>query len=334
VGILVGGTVIASGIVAWQAGTASAAIGLDGTGTAAADDGAAITSETQVDPRTIDVRISSPALGFTAPVRVLLPADWNSQPSQPWPALYLLSGSNDQNDYQDWTINTDVENVTANSDALVVMPSDGVDGMYSAWWNYGGSSKPDYETFHTTELPQILTRDFRAGTRRAVAGISIGGFGALAYSFRHPGIFQAAYSYSGVPNTQLPSVQQFIQWGVLARDGSNPWALWGDPYMNINIWNAHNPYNYPQAFRNMTVFLSAGNGSPGPLDVAGSATQYGDIIEPFVVSSSQSFSNLLTQQGIPVTTDYYGNGTHSWPYWKREFDKTWPSIASSLGLPG
>jgi S-formylglutathione hydrolase FrmB len=331
VSILVGGTVVASGIVAWQAGTASAAVGLDGTGTASADDGASIVSETQVDARTLDVQISSPAVGATEPVRVELPADWSSQPGQSWPVLYLLSGSNDQNDYQDWTINTDVENVTASSDALIVMPADGEDGMYSAWWNWG-ANKPDWSTFHTKELLQILTRDFRAGTRRVVAGLSIGGFGALEYAFQNPGMFQGAFSYSGIPNTELYSVQQFIQWAVLGRDGSNPWALWGDPYMNIGIWNAHNPYDHPQAFKGIKLFVSSGNGSPGPLDTPGSPSANGDLIEPWVLQSSQSFTNMMQQQGIPVTTDYYGNGTHSWPYWQREFDKTWPSIASTLGL--
>jgi S-formylglutathione hydrolase FrmB len=52
--------------------------------------------------------------------------------------------------------------------------------MFSAWWNFGLSSKPDWETFHVTEVRQILDRGYRAGTQRAIAGISIGGFGACS----------------------------------------------------------------------------------------------------------------------------------------------------------
>jgi S-formylglutathione hydrolase FrmB len=49
--------------------------------------------------------------------------------------------------------------------------------------------------------------------------------------------------------------------------------------------------------------------------------------------SSRSFTDRLRTAGIPVTVDYYGAGTHSWPYWQRALHQSWPVLASALGLP-
>jgi S-formylglutathione hydrolase FrmB len=135
-----------------------------------------------------------------------------------------------------------------------------------------------------------------------------------------------------MPNTLLPSVPEYI-YGILMRVGLGPFNLWGNEYLNHDIWSAHNPFDHTQAFRGVSLFVSAGNGSPGPLDGPGSVGQYGDLIEPWVLQSEQSFTSLLQSEGIPVTTDYYGAGSHSWPYWQREFHKSWPQIASALGVP-
>ena len=69
------------------------------------------------------------------------------------------------------------------------MPEAGQVGFYSDWRaRSGGPSR--WETFHLTELRQLLERDWRAGNRRVVAGLSMGGLGAMAYAARHPGMFR------------------------------------------------------------------------------------------------------------------------------------------------
>ena len=78
------------------------------------------------------------------------------------------------------------------------MPSDGPAGFYTDWL-FGGRDKPRrWATFHMVELFQILERGYRAGPNRAIAGLSLGGYGALTYSYQFPGRFRAAASYSGL----------------------------------------------------------------------------------------------------------------------------------------
>ncbi|NBH06280.1 alpha/beta hydrolase family protein [Amycolatopsis sp. SID8362] len=296
---------------------------------AVADDGAKVVSETWVDARTVDLKISSPALGTTGMVRLIVPTGWAAQPSRTWPVLFLLHGCCEPVDYQSWDQFTDVKAFTANKDALVVMPTDGPAGMYTKWWNFGLGATPDWDTFHTAEVRQIVERGYRGGTQRAVAGLSIGGYGALAYAFKHPGMFGAAASYSGVPNTLFPGIPVWII-GILARAGIyNYLQLWGDSFGMRPLWSAANPYDHVDQLRGTALYISCGNGQTGPLDPPGQS----DVLEPSALLSSQSFTDLLRAKGIPATVDYYGPGTHSWPYWQRALHNSWPVLAGALGLP-
>ncbi|RZS39251.1 S-formylglutathione hydrolase FrmB [Herbihabitans rhizosphaerae] len=300
---------------------------------AVADTGAKVVEEKWISERMLDLRIESPALGFVAPVRLLLPKGWAPNPSRTWPSFYLLHGccgipEPGHEDHEAWTFKTDVEELTANTDALVIMPSDGRAGMYTAWWNYGMSSKPDWETFHLTEVRQILERGYGAGTTRSVAGLSIGGYGAIAYAYRHPGMFKFAASYSGVLHTLIPVVTQLVQ-GILLREGLDFYRMWGNEWMQRNIWMSRNPYDNAEKLRGTQLYISSGNGNAGPLDPPGGAL---DFIEPGTQMSSRALTDRLKQLGIPVTTNFYGNGTHTWPYWQRELHNSYPMIVKSLGL--
>lgn len=293
----------------------------------AADDGARVLRESRVDDREVDLEIASPALGGTAMVRLLLPTRWAAEPDRTWPVLYLLHGCCETADYQAWTWFTDVEEFTADEDVLVVMPSGGPAGMYSPWWNFGAGGTPDWETFHVTELRQILERSYRAGTERAVAGVSMGGYGALAYAFRHRGMFGAAASLSGIPNTLHLGAPSVIK-GLLVREGLNPLALWGDEVINHRIWSEHNPFDHVEELRGIGVHISSGNGLTGPLDPPGRM----DPLESASLATSKSFTDRLAAEGIAVTAHFYGSGTHDWPYWQRELRSAWPVLAPALGL--
>ena len=172
--------------------------------------------------------------------------------------LYLLHGCCDP--HGSWTGATDVEELSADSDLLVVLPEGGRIGFYSDW-----ARGDRWETFHLVELRQILEQRYRAGPARAVGGLSMGGFGALAYAARHPGLFRAAASFSGIVHTRLSPARsrwyrQLIHW-----QGADPDALWDDP----QDWISHNPYDLAPSLRGTALFLSVGNGRPGPYDPPG-----------------------------------------------------------------
>jgi diacylglycerol O-acyltransferase/trehalose O-mycolyltransferase len=281
-----------------------------------------VTNERVVGPRLRDLTVDSPAVGQPVHVRLLTPDGWQQRrPGQRWPVLYLLHGCCD--DYTSWTRETDVEEIAALRGVLVVMPDGGNVGFYSDWWNAGRGGPPRWETFHLRELRGLLEAQYGAGTRRAIAGLSMGGFGALSYAARNPGMFQAAASYSGVVHTRYhPSGPRNIR-GLLEREGADPDDLWGDPVAQESVWREHNPYDLAPRLRPIPVFVSAGNGRPGPLDRPGMIDEWG---EQTLSAQSQALVSRLRRAGARIQADLYGPGLHRWPYWERELHRSLPLL--------
>ena len=280
----------------------------------AADDGARIVKVEVLDDRTRDLTIESPSVGYTK-VRLLLPAGFTEESDARWPTLYLLDGSGDE--YVVWARNTDVEQLTADSDLLVAMTAASDGGVYSDWWQGGQGGQPAWETFHTQELPQLLERNWHAAEQRAIAGVSMGGFGALSYAARHPGVFRAAASYSGVVD-------------IVGSDFEMDPAIWGDRTAQADIWRAHNPLDLAGELKGTDLYISYGNGRPGPFDGGGSML---DSLESSLATQNEALVARLTELGIPVTVNAYGDGTHIWPYWQRELHASLPMLLDALGVP-
>jgi diacylglycerol O-acyltransferase / trehalose O-mycolyltransferase len=300
----------------------AAAAGLAGT----AADGAYVVSEQQVDSRTLDVTIYSPAVAADTTVRLLLPPGWSPIAARTWPVLYLLHGCCDT--YQTWTEETNVEQETQGAPVIIAMPDGGPVGFYSNWWNFGLGGE-NWETYTATELPQILQSGFRASTVQAIAGVSTGGGAALFIAAHHPGAYAAVASYSGMDCTLLPSAVTLIE-AVVTRAGIFPDDLWGDPVLQRPIWQDHDPCSLAPSLRGSQMFLSVGNG----LTASGSDTSCptgGNILESAVAPSVYALAAELTVLGISYTSDFYSGGCHSWPYWSTAFDQSWPMIETALG---
>ena len=286
--------------------------------------GAHVVAQHQVGPHLVDLTVQSPALGRTGMVRLLTPDGWEQRgPGDSWPVLYLLHGCCDT--YDSWTRSTDVADLAELRGVLVVMPEAGPMGWYSNWWNGGAGGPPAWETFHLTELRKLLERDYGAGHQRVIAGLSMGGFGALSYAGRNPGMFRAAASYSGVVHPLLPGFPQGLM-SLLAAYGEDPLALWGDPVAQSRIWQAHDPYYLASRLQDIPVFMSCGDGTAGPFDAPGTTDQ----LEALLNVMNHVTAARFAAAGVPLTTDFYGPGTHTWPYWERELHRSLPMLLAAL----
>jgi len=310
---------------------ASAAVG--DLSRAVADNGAKVLDERVVDARTVDLRVWSPSVKKGVEVRLLLPADWATAPERTYPALYLLHGANEWVDYRSWTQFTDVESFLADKPVLTVLPSDGSSGFYTKEWNYGRRGGVDYETFHTVELPQILERAYRSTDRRAAAGISIGGFGALSYAARHPGLYRAAASYSGLLHLRYDKTWMVVA-TIRGRANRDFFSLWGSPWSQQRIWRSVNPYDLAERLRGTDIYVSSGNGTPGPYEKPDDLNVLGNPIEEWSWNNTRTFVRRMRELDIPVTADLYRGGTHTWPYWERQLIRSWPVLAEGLGIDG
>lgn len=275
-----------------------------------------------------DLTVRSPALAGSRKVRVLVPSTWRAGSRRTWPIVYAFHGGKD--DYTSWTRSTDIESLARRYDVMVAMP-EGANGSYTDWFNDGKGGNPRWETFHLQEVRQLLERNFRAGTARAAMGLSSGAGGGLTYAARYPGMFRYVAAYSGILSMLSPGIPSMLMY-VNAATGVDPTSIWGDPVLNRSNWRQHDPASLVDRLRGTGIYVSSGNGKVGPLDNQNKAPwDIGLLSETQVYRSSRDFVERARDRGVPVTADFYGNGSHSWPYWRREMHRNWPAIMRSLG---
>jgi putative tributyrin esterase len=109
-----------------------------------------------------------------------------------FPVLYLLHGMSD--DHSAWHRYTSLERYAAERGVAVVMPA--VGRSFYADEAHGHR----YWTFLSEELPHVVSSFFNVSERREntfVAGLSMGGYGAMRWALRQPERFAAAASMSG-----------------------------------------------------------------------------------------------------------------------------------------
>lgn len=129
--------------------------------------------------------------------------------SGPPPVLYLLHGLSDDDTI--WTRRTSIERYAAAAGLAVVMPQ--MDRSFYTDMAHGGR----YWTFLSQELPAVVGGFFHVSDRRQdtfVAGLSMGGYGAVKWALRRPDRFAAAATLSGA-----------LDLARLHRDSLHPYAL-------------------------------------------------------------------------------------------------------------
>ncbi|MDI6025148.1 alpha/beta hydrolase family protein [Corticibacterium sp. UT-5YL-CI-8] len=142
----------------------------------------------------------SPALGRPLDVNVYVPD--GMAPSSGWPVLYLLHGhGGNQNS---WTTLGNIQQTLDYmisekeiSPLIVVMPA-----AQNSWYVDSASVKGpgDYETALTKDLVSWVQANYPTRTDksgRAIAGLSMGGFGALRLAYSHPELYSSTVSMSG-----------------------------------------------------------------------------------------------------------------------------------------
>ncbi|HET8672857.1 MAG TPA: alpha/beta hydrolase family protein [Thermoleophilaceae bacterium] len=298
--------------------------------------GLRVVSVTQVDPRLVNVKLSTAALTGQPNVRILLPAGYASNPNARYPVIYLIHGTSGR--ASDWTTMGDAEKTVGNRPVIVVMPDIGIDGdgggWCTNWWNDGRGGKPMWETFHIDQLIPWVDANLRTVANRdgrAIFGLSQGGFCALSYAARHPDLFVSAGSFSGADDIAAhgaiadPLVTPVIQATAVALDHVPPDSFFGPRASEEINWAAHDPATLAGNLRGMNLYAFTGNGQPGPLDPpvpnSGAIT-----IEAGAHELTQLFHDTLTSLGIPIHYDDYGPGTHTWPYWARDFRQVIDSV--------
>lgn len=140
---------------------------------------------------TMRINFVSKQLSRAVNVSVILPIE-NEVPQDGYKTLYLLNGY--LGDDLDWLHQTRIKNIAMESNIAVVMPA-GENGFYVD----DSHSRRNYSQFIGSELVEVTRKMFPLSTKREdtyIAGLSMGGFGALYNGIRFNDTFSKIGAFS------------------------------------------------------------------------------------------------------------------------------------------
>jgi S-formylglutathione hydrolase FrmB len=150
--------------------------------------------------------VPSKILARPVPYCMVLPPSFDQNPNRHFPVLYFLHGlgDNEQSFIHSgaWNLIEDMREKGELSDFLLATPNGGA-GFYIN--SQDGKSR--YEDFLLEEFFPFIEKRYRVApgrTHRAIAGISMGGYGALHLAFSHPQLFSSVAAHSAALIEKLP----------------------------------------------------------------------------------------------------------------------------------
>ncbi|RAO50354.1 S-formylglutathione hydrolase [Micromonospora saelicesensis] len=236
-------------------------------------------------------RFATDAIEWDPGVNVLLPDGYHTSGKR-YPVLYLLHGGNA--DFRTFHLQDNIVGLTAGREVIVVMPD-----ASTGWYCNPVTSlvgPRNWETFHIAQLLPWVDANFRTFAEyngRAVAGFSMGGFGALKYAAKYYGHFCSVSSHSG-PASLRRDFGLVVHW---ANATSAALDLGGGTVYGVPFWdearvNADNPVQRVPSFQSKRIFLAAGT-SPDPIN------WFDTVNETQVLAGQREFRGALARAGIP-----------------------------------
>lgn len=246
-------------------------------------------------------------------VNVLLPPGYNGR--RRFPVLLLLHGHGDT--YASWMdpAHGDLEALAPGLRAIVVMP-DAAQGWYTDWWDGGarGSDGRAWESYFLDQLLPLIQRRLRILPGRqnhAVAGLSMGGEGAVYLAEQRPDYFGTVGTFSGVLSILRPEWP--TGFNTQGQDFTTVYGAAGGFYAQ-----GHDPTTLAPNLAQSRVFVRVGDGVNSPFDPSEVTNYFGALAEAELRQHAQDF---VTALGSTTATVHYEpvDGIHDWPWWRLAF---------------
>jgi S-formylglutathione hydrolase FrmB len=278
-----------------------------------------VTKVERIGKRLVRLTISTPAFAGPTGVDVDLPVGYAAHPHKRWPVSYFLAGT--MNTYKSFNSVVDGLKLTRHFPSIVVSPN-GDSGYWSDWYNSGRGGAPKYETYVIRQLIPLIDKMFRTipkRSMRAVAGVSMGGYGSMMMAARHPDLFANAATISGAVNSNIPPLAAAVTASSTFQGGA-PDAIYGPRLTEAVRWHGHNPWDLAMNLRGLNLQVRTANGFPNPGigENLLSADSVSCVIESGVYGASVEFHERLDRLGIRHYWRDYGAGCHTPPNFVRQ----------------
>ena len=271
----------------------------------------------QASTSRLEERLLVPALPEGVRVVVMTPPSYATDPARRFPVLYFLhDGRGDESVFFGQGLADALEKDMREGrlpEMLVVVPR-GV----GTWFvdAQGGGSR--YATFLTRTLVPFVDARYRTVASRGarlVAGISMGGYGALRWAFAEPALFCAAGGLS-------PAIEQMCWPAVQAMPffirPSLEKAFGADPVKNVLRQNdLYAMLLDDPRLAARVPFLHVRCGTEDRYRLAEIASFLDRYLEAFSIPHS-----VVLETGV-----------HDWPYWRRVFPEFVRTLSTHLSPP-
>jgi len=241
-------------------------------------------------------------------IMVTLPVGYDQASATRYPVLYVLHGNQDT---PDSPANQEItENATAGVPLITVYP-DGGRSWYTNWANPGALGPQNWETFGLDQVIPLIDANLRtipSRAGRAIAGHSMGGFGAFHYAEDRPDLFSYVGSFSGGLDLDDPAERAAVLETEADPNSGTPTvkldSIFGSPLWPLDgAWGAQSPAQHVAALRGMGVAMYVGNGGDLTVDTVEA------VIEAEARQTALTTAANLTAAGIPYRFVDYGDGS-------------------------
>ncbi len=260
--------------------------------------------------------IKSAILGRDVKYSIYLPSDYDKS-ERSYPVLYLLHGSGDNE--TGWIQFGEVDKITDNSvkrgesaPMIIAMPDGALTGYINSFDN-----KIRYEDFFIQEFIPFIEKTYRIRAQkryRAVAGLSMGGYGTLIMATKHPELFAAAAPLSaGVRLDQevVDMDNDYYERTMAFRNGK---GLLGKARLT------------PHYYQN-SILKILENADAEPLKTVRFYLDCGD--DDFLIKGNMAMHALLIDKKIPHEFRVRDGG-HTWTYWRSAMPEVLKFISTSF----
>ncbi len=245
---------------------------------------------------------SSAILGRDVEYAIYLPPDYAAS-GRRYPVVYLLHGYTD--DESGWIqygeVNLAADRAIAAREIppmIIALPDAGV-----SWYINDDQNNVRYEDMFVQEFIPYIDKTYRTRPKkefRGVSGLSMGGWGALVYSIRHPDVFAACAAFSAAVWTDedFVSMEEKAYLFMLG-------PVFGPKHVGRDRLTAHYLSYSPLALA-----------KTASVDVLKKVRYYIDCgDDDFLFKGNSALHVALTDRKIPHEFRVRDGG-HAWSYWR------------------
>lgn len=233
------------------------------------------------------------------PYNLILPDNYEdaSQKEKRYPVIYLLHGLFGK--YDNWATKTELSKYAAAYEIIIVMPEGG-----NGWYTDSATAENEkYESYIVKELIPEIDKKFRTHSdkkHRAIAGLSMGGYGSLKFGLKYPEMFSLAGSFSGAVGITQVTDKNSEAWvsksvvSVYGEAGSETREN-NDLFKIVEEMSAEEIKNLP------FIYIDCGT-------------------EDFLIQSNRQFLDSLRKKKIRYEYRELP-GVHDWKYWDSQIQE-------------